>query len=72
VLASLLKAGMKIGPFGQQICSVILFAERDENCALALVRQLGVSWNAAWRLKQKLMEVMAQRQADCRCRRYQC
>lgn len=31
--------------------------------ALALRRQLGVTWKAAWLLKHKLMEVMAQREA---------
>lgn len=31
--------------------------------ALALMRQLGISWKAAWLLKHKLMEVMAQREA---------
>jgi hypothetical protein len=28
------------------------------------MRQLGVSWKAAWLLKHKLMDVMAQREAD--------
>jgi hypothetical protein len=32
--------------------------------ALALMRQLGVSWKPAWLLKHKLMEAMAQREAD--------
>jgi transposase-like protein len=32
--------------------------------ALALMRQLGISWRAAWLLKHKLMEAMRQREAD--------
>ncbi len=33
--------------------------------ALALKRQLGISWHAAWLLKHKLMEAMRQREAQC-------
>jgi hypothetical protein len=32
------------------------------------MRQLGISWKAAWLLKHKLMEAMAQREADRPCR----
>lgn len=36
---------------------------KTEIAALALRRQLGVSWKAAWLLKHKLMEAMRQREA---------
>jgi len=32
--------------------------------ALAMMRQLGISWKASWLLKHKLIEAMAQRKAD--------
>jgi len=32
--------------------------------ALELMRKLGVSYNTAWKLKQKLMQVMKEREAD--------
>ncbi|MES2148350.1 MAG: IS1595 family transposase [Pseudomonadota bacterium] len=32
--------------------------------ALAMMRQLGIGWNAAWLLKHKLMETMRQREED--------
>jgi transposase-like protein len=43
--------------------AIYLMTQSKTNiAALALRRQLGVSWRAAWLLKHKLMEVMAQRE----------
>lgn len=44
--------------------AIYLMTQSKTNiAALALMRQLGVSWKAAWLLKHKLMEVMVQREA---------
>ncbi|WP_419632925.1 IS1595 family transposase, partial [Thiolapillus sp.] len=32
--------------------------------ALALMRSLGISWRAAWRLKHKILRAMQEREAD--------
>lgn len=45
--------------------AIYLMTQSKTNiAALALMRHLGISWRAAWLLKHKLMEVMAQREAD--------
>lgn len=45
--------------------AIYLMTQSKTNiAALALMRQLGISWKAAWLLKHKLMEVMARREAD--------
>ena len=44
--------------------AIYLMTQSKTNiAALALKRQLGISWKAAWLLKHKLMEVMVQREA---------
>lgn len=44
--------------------AVYLITQSKTNiAALAMKRQLGISWKAAWLLKHKLMEVMAQRES---------
>ena len=39
------------------------FLPRSKNCvsALSLKRQLGIGYNAAWRLKHKMLQVMKER-----------
>lgn len=45
--------------------AIYLMTQSKTNiAALAMMRQLGISWKAAWLLKHKLMEVMAQREAQ--------
>lgn len=45
--------------------AIYLMTQSKTNiAALAMKRQLGVSWKAAWLIKHKLMEVMAQREAE--------
>ncbi len=39
----------------------LLTQSKNGISALAMKRQLGISYNAAWRLKQKLMQVMKER-----------
>jgi hypothetical protein len=52
-------------PLTKWYLAIYLVTQSKTNiAALALRRQLGVSWKAAWLLKHKLMEVMAQRDAD--------
>lgn len=52
-------------PMTKWYLAIYLITQSKTNiAALALIRQLGVSWKAAWLLKHKLMEVMAQREAD--------
>ena len=52
-------------PLTKWYLAIYLVTQSKTNiAALALMRQLGVSWKAAWLLKHKLMEVMAQREAD--------
>jgi hypothetical protein len=44
------------------LVTIYLVTQSKTNiAALALMRELGVSWKAAWLLKHKLMEVMARR-----------
>lgn len=44
--------------------AIYLMTQSKTNiAAMALMRQLGISWKAAWLLKHKLMEVMVQREA---------
>lgn len=42
----------------------LVMQSKTNIAALALMRQLGVSWKAAWLLKHKRMEVIAQREAN--------
>lgn len=52
-------------PLTKWYLAIYLMTQSKTNiAALALMRQLGISWKAAWLLKHKLMEVMAQREAD--------
>jgi len=52
-------------PLTTWFLAIYLMTQSKTNiAALALMRQLGVSWKAAWLLKHKLMEVMAQREAE--------
>lgn len=41
----------------------LLTQAKNNVSALELMRQLGVSWRTAWRVKHKLMQVMAQRES---------
>ena len=41
----------------------LLTSAKNDIAALELARQLGVKWDTAWLIKQKLMEVMRQRNA---------
>lgn len=41
----------------------LLTQAKNNVSALELMRQLGVSWRTAWRLKHKLMQVMAERES---------
>lgn len=51
-------------PLTKWYLAIYLMTQSKTNiAALALMRQLGISWKAAWLLKHKLMEVMAQREA---------
>ena len=52
-------------PLTKWYLAIYLVTQSKTNiAALAMMRQLGISWKAAWLLKHKLMEVMAQREAD--------
>ena len=44
----------------------LLTGAKNDIAALELARQLGVKWDTAWLIKQKLMEVMLQRNATYR------
>jgi transposase-like protein len=51
-------------PLTKWYLAIYLMTQSKTNiAALAMMRQLGVSWKAAWLLKHKLMEVMCQREA---------
>jgi hypothetical protein len=51
-------------PLTKWYLAIYLMTQSKTNiAALALMRQLGISWKAAWLLKHKLIEVMAQREA---------
>ena len=41
----------------------LITSSKNDIAALELARQLGVKWDTAWLIKQKLMEVMRQRNA---------
>jgi len=41
----------------------LISQSKNQVSALELKRQLGVSWTTAWRVKQKLMQVMVEREA---------
>ncbi len=48
------------------LLAIYLITQSKTNiAALALRRQLGISWKAAWLLKHKIMEAMRQREANC-------
>ena len=52
-------------PLTKWYLAIYLMTQSKTNiAALALMRQLGISWKAAWLLKHKLMEAMRQREAD--------
>ena len=52
-------------PLSKWFLAIYLVTQSKTNiAALALMRQLGISWRAAWLLKHKLMEAMRQREAD--------
>lgn len=52
-------------PLTKWYLAIYLMTQSKTNiAALALMRQLGISWKTAWLLKHKLMEVMVQREAD--------
>jgi ribosomal protein L37AE/L43A len=52
-------------PLTKWYLAIYLITQSKTNiAALALKRQLGITWKAAWLLKHKLMEVMVQREAD--------
>jgi ribosomal protein L37AE/L43A len=52
-------------PLTKWYLAIYLVTQSKTNiAALALMRQLGISWKAAWLLKHKLMEAMAQREAN--------
>jgi hypothetical protein len=42
----------------------LITSAKNDIAALELARQLGVKWDTAWLIKQKLMEVMRQRNAS--------
>lgn len=51
-------------PLTTWFLAIYLVTQSKTNiAALALMRQLGISWKAAWLLKHKLMEAMRQREA---------
>lgn len=51
-------------PLTKWFLAMYLLTQSKTNiAALALMRQLGISWRAAWLLKHKLMEAMRQREA---------
>jgi len=41
----------------------LITSSKNDIASLELARQLGVKWDTAWLIKQKLMEVMRQRNA---------
>lgn len=52
-------------PLTKWYLAIYLMTQSKTNiAALAMMRQLGITWKAAWLLKHKLMEVMAQREAE--------
>ena len=52
-------------PLTKWLLAIYLITQSKTNiAALALMRQLGICWKAAWLLKHKLMAAMAQREAD--------
>ena len=52
-------------PLTKWFLAIYLITQPKTNiAALALMRQLSISWKAAWLLKHKRMEAMAQREAD--------
>jgi transposase-like protein len=52
-------------PLTKWYLAIYLMTQSKTNiAALAMMRQLDVTWKAAWLLKHKLMEVMAQREED--------
>ena len=52
-------------PLTKWYLAIYLMTQSKTNiAALVLMRQLGISWKAAWLLKHKLMEAMRQREAD--------
>lgn len=52
-------------PLRKWFQSMFLISQsKNQVSALELKRQLGVSWPTAWRVKQKLMQVMVEREAD--------
>ena len=53
-------------PLTKWYLAIYLMTQSKTNiAALAMKRQLGISWKSAWLLKHKLMEVMRQREAAC-------
>lgn len=53
-------------PLTTWFLAIYLMTQSKTNiAALAMMRQLGVSWKTAWLLKHKLMEVMRRRETDC-------
>lgn len=52
-------------PLTKWYLAIYLMTQSQTNiAALAMMRQLGITWKAAWLLKHKLMEVMVQREAQ--------
>jgi transposase-like protein len=52
-------------PLTKWYLAIYLMTQSKTNiAALAMMRQLGITWKAAWLLKHKLMEVMVQREAN--------
>lgn len=52
-------------PLTKWYLAIYLMTQSKTNiAALAMMRQLGITWKAAWLLKHKLMEVMVQREAQ--------
>jgi transposase-like protein len=52
-------------PLTKWYLAIYLMTQSKTNiAALAMKRQLGITWKAAWLLKHKLMEVMVQREAN--------
>jgi transposase-like protein len=53
-------------PLTKWYLAIYLMTQSKTNiAALAMMRQLGITWKAAWLLKHKLMEVMAQCEDEC-------
>jgi transposase-like protein len=51
-------------PLAKWLLAIYLItSSKNDIAALELARQLGVKWDTAWLIKQKLMEVMRQRNA---------